>query len=108
MAAVDYLAGLAPVSAVDTAGYSRRALLGRSFAAIRAHEAALSEGFLKGLPGGVHLYGIADAARVDERAPTFALRVDGVAPAGSSAPVSARRGLAAPEVARLPDSGRLA
>ena len=80
VAAVDYLAGLAPPRGTSPAGHSRRALLERGFSAIRAHETALSEGFLKGLPNGVRLYGIGDAARVDERVPTFALRVEGVGP----------------------------
>ena len=80
VAVVDYLAGLAPPRGANPAGSSRRALLEQGFGAIRAHEAALSEGFLNGLPDGVRLYGITDPARVDERAPTFALRVDGVGP----------------------------
>ena len=50
---MDYLAGLAPPRGTSPAGHSRRALLERGFSAIRAHETALSEGFLKGLPNGV-------------------------------------------------------
>lgn len=75
IAAVDYLAGLG-------AGATRRDRLTSAFAAIRAHEEQLSERFLSGIAGlrRVRLFGLADPARIDERTPTFMLRVDGEAP----------------------------
>jgi cysteine desulfurase family protein (TIGR01976 family) len=71
IAAIEYLAGL---GAVDG---DRRDRLTSGFAAIHAHERALSTRFLEGLAriDGVRLVGIADPARVEERTPTFAVRV---------------------------------
>ena len=69
IAAVDYLAGLG-----GTAPGRREAVVA-GMVAIRRHEAGLSERFLRGLPERVRLFGVSDPARVDERAPTFALRV---------------------------------
>jgi len=45
--------------------------------AIQAHERALGQRFLDGLPGSCELYGLES---MDSRVPTFAFRVDGVAP----------------------------
>jgi cysteine desulfurase family protein (TIGR01976 family) len=45
--------------------------------AIQAHERALGQRFLDGLPGSCALYGLAS---MDGRVPTFAFRVDGIAP----------------------------
>jgi len=45
--------------------------------AIQAHERALGEHFLGGLPAGCRLHGL---PTMDGRVPTFAFRVDGVAP----------------------------
>jgi selenocysteine lyase/cysteine desulfurase len=51
-------------------------------AAIRAYEAGLSVQLLTGLAGipGVRTWGIADAARVAERAPTISITVSGHSP----------------------------
>jgi len=45
--------------------------------AIQAHERAFGQRFLDGLPGSCELYGLES---MDSRVPTFAFRVDGVAP----------------------------
>ena len=48
------------------------------FDAIGTHERGLSERFLRGLSDlpRVRLWGVADVERLDERTPTFAVRVD--------------------------------
>ena len=72
IAAVEYLAGLGPD------GPDRRTRLGPAFSdTIVPWEAELSRRFLEGLRTipDVRLYGIADTGRVDERTPTFAVRV---------------------------------
>ena len=64
------------------------------FGAIAVHERALATRFLEGvrrIPG-VRLIGIADPGRVDERTPTFAIRVEGQHPQETSAEL-ARRGI---------------
>ena len=64
----ELLAGfVAAVSYLDELGWD----------AIRAHERALGERFLAGLPAGVTLYGLPG---MDGRVPTFAFRVDGRSP----------------------------
>jgi cysteine desulfurase family protein (TIGR01976 family) len=75
VAAVDYLAALG-------AGTTRRERLTTAYAAIGAHEDRLSERFLTGLAGlrRVRLHGLADPARIDERTPTFMIRVEGETP----------------------------
>jgi cysteine desulfurase family protein (TIGR01976 family) len=73
VAAVGYLAGLAPGDGED-----RRTAIGRAFAeTIGPWEAALSRRFLDGIAAipEVRLWGIADAGRLGERTPTFAIRV---------------------------------
>jgi selenocysteine lyase/cysteine desulfurase len=87
VAAVDYLAGLAPGAA------ARRAALAEAFAAaIVPWEAALSRRFLDGLRelGSIRLYGIADPDRVAERTPTFAVRVGDQHPAETAKALAAR------------------
>jgi cysteine desulfurase family protein (TIGR01976 family) len=85
VAAVDYLAGLA-----DGAPADRRAGLDAAFRAIGEHEAALSRRFLEGLRAipAVRLYGIGDLDRLEERTPTFAVRV------GDRHPAEVAKGLA--------------
>jgi cysteine desulfurase family protein (TIGR01976 family) len=64
------------------------------FDAIGVHERALATRFLEGvgrIPG-VRLIGIADPDRVDERTPTFAIRVEGQHPQETSTEL-ARRGI---------------
>jgi cysteine desulfurase family protein (TIGR01976 family) len=64
------------------------------FDAIGVHERALATRFLEGVGGipGVRLIGIADPDRVDERTPTFAIRVEGQHPQETSTEL-ARRGI---------------
>ena len=62
---------------------ARRALLHSAYRAIQFHEHELSLRMLRGLAEipGLRLYGISDPARVAERCPTFAIRIDGHHPA---------------------------
>lgn len=75
-AAVDYIASIA-----GEAG-SRRERIVRALAMSREYEMALSERFLRGATAvpGLQVYGITDIERLDERAPTFAVRLEGWAP----------------------------
>jgi cysteine desulfurase family protein (TIGR01976 family) len=50
---------------------------GLGWDAIQAHERALGERFLEGLPESCHLYGLSG---MDRRVPTFAFNVEGVSP----------------------------
>jgi len=68
VAAVDYLSSLGE-------GSGRRDAIATAMGGITQHEAMLSDRFLRGLPSRARLLGIADPARVAERAPTFALRL---------------------------------
>ncbi len=64
----------------DAAGADdRRGRLRAAMFAIRAHERGLSTGTLERLGGvpGLHVHGITDPARVDERVPTFSFTLDG-------------------------------
>jgi cysteine desulfurase family protein (TIGR01976 family) len=85
--AVDYLAALGN-------GATRRERLESAFEAIRAHEDSLAERFLASIAEmpGVTVYGVADGARLDERAPTFAVDVAGVT-AREAAAEMGRRGI---------------
>jgi cysteine desulfurase family protein (TIGR01976 family) len=79
VAAVDYLAEVGAANRPDGmgAGASRRAAVVAAFEAIGAHERELARRFLEGLGriDGVRLYGIGALDRLDERTPTFAVRV---------------------------------
>jgi len=55
--------------------------------AIQTHERALGQRFLDGLPDSCELYGLAS---MDGRVPTFAFRVDGMAPRNVAAQLAAR------------------
>ena len=70
IAAIDYIAEVG-------GGGDRRDAVRRGYAAFEAHERELAERFLEGIAGlaSVRLIGIADPARIDERTPTFAIRV---------------------------------
>ena len=57
------------------------------WAAIRAHERALGQRFLDGLPGSCELYGL---RLMDGRVPTFAFRVDAMAPRDVAERLAAR------------------
>jgi cysteine desulfurase family protein (TIGR01976 family) len=85
IAAIDYLADVGWTIGASRADARRRALRD-GFRVIRAHERELASRFLRGLDDlpAVTLYGIADAARVDDRTPTFALRVRGRHPLETS------------------------
>jgi cysteine desulfurase family protein (TIGR01976 family) len=89
VAAVEYLAGVA-----GAAGTARRARLAASYGAIAAHEHTLADRFLEGISSlpDVRLWGIADRTRVDERTPTFAIRVGDEHP-GQTAKRLAERGI---------------
>jgi cysteine desulfurase family protein (TIGR01976 family) len=78
VAAVEYLASVA-----GTPGDARRERLNASYVAIAAHERTLADRFLEGIGElrNVRLWGIADRGRLDERTPTFAIRVGNEHPA---------------------------
>ncbi len=75
-AAVDYLADVGTTYGRPSDG-SRRAAVVTAFDAIAAHERALAQRFLEGIGtiDGVRLFGIGDLDRLDDRTPTFAVRV---------------------------------
>jgi cysteine desulfurase family protein (TIGR01976 family) len=87
-AAVDYIAAIGRrPDAVALAGdrrsaEGRRADLERALATIRVYEQSLVRTVLEGLGRipGVRIFGITDLSRLDERCPTVAFRVEGVAP----------------------------
>ena len=85
-AAVDYLAGLAG----DTG--ARRERIAASFGAIAAHERMLADRFLEGIASlpTVQLWGIRDRARLEERTPTFAIRVGSEPPAETAKELAVR------------------
>jgi selenocysteine lyase/cysteine desulfurase len=84
-AAVDHIASLGE-------GDSRRARILGAMARVAEHERGLAARFLAGLSEmpSVRLYGIADPGRLDERAPTFALAVQGRHPREVSAALGER------------------
>jgi len=85
-AAIGYLASLG-----GDAGPARTRLV-RGYEAIAAHERELAVRFLDGLDALPHvrLLGIRDPARVDERTPTFAVRVGSQPPAETAKALAAR------------------
>ncbi len=87
VAAVEYLAGIE-----GAAGMPRRERLATSYDAIATHERTLADRFLDGIDGlpGVRLWGISDRARLDERTPTFAIRVQDEHPAQTAKRLAAR------------------
>ena len=92
-AAVDYLADVGRTYG-EPVGGSRRDAVVAGFGAIGAHERDLARRFLHGvadLPD-VRLWGIADPGRLDERTPTFAVRVGDQDPVKTAAEL-ARRGV---------------
>jgi cysteine desulfurase family protein (TIGR01976 family) len=76
-AAVDYLASIGPATGADRRERLRLALQG-----IRQYEALISDRFLRGATAvpGLHVYGITDVERLDERTPTFAVSLAGWSP----------------------------
>jgi cysteine desulfurase family protein (TIGR01976 family) len=74
-ACVEYLADLG--RHVDPSVSTRRAALLAAYRAIQHHEGRMAETMIRGLlqiPG-LKLYGIADPAKLDNRCPTFAVRI---------------------------------
>lgn len=63
----------------DVTGDDRRGRLRAAMSAIREHERRLSHGTLERLASvdGLHLYGVTDPVRIDERVPTFSFRLAG-------------------------------
>jgi cysteine desulfurase family protein (TIGR01976 family) len=92
-AAVDYLAEVGRGFGAPVGG-TRRAEVVAAFDAIRAHEHGLARRFLAGLARmpRVRLWGIGDPARIDERTPTFAIRVGDQHPAETAEKLG-RRGV---------------
>lgn len=87
-AAVDYLAAIGGEAGAASgeeigAAATRRRRLERAFARIKDYEMGLSRRFLQGAASvpGLRLYGITDVERLDERAPTFAVSLQGYTPA---------------------------
>lgn len=76
IAAVDYLAQVGTTLG-EPAGAGRRAAVVAGFDAIGRHERMLATRFLDGIGAldGVQLYGVAGPDRLDERTPTFAIRL---------------------------------
>jgi cysteine desulfurase family protein (TIGR01976 family) len=86
-ACVEYLAelGARVIRSTDYAGPprpTRRQELQSAYNVIRAHERNLSERMLRGLAQikGLRLFGISDLSRLEQRCPTFAIRIDGHTP----------------------------
>lgn len=80
-ATVNYVASIGG-TAVEADG-ERRAMIERAFARIKRYEMGLSRRFLQGaatVPG-LRVYGITDVERLEERAPTFAVSLQGYTPA---------------------------
>jgi cysteine desulfurase family protein (TIGR01976 family) len=84
-AAVDYLAGIGRTYG-SPAREGRRPALEAAFQAIGSHESELARRFLDGVRSvpRLRLYGIADPARLAERTPTFAVRLEGQHPADTA------------------------
>jgi cysteine desulfurase family protein (TIGR01976 family) len=79
-ACVEYLADLGRTA--NPAASTRRAALLSAYEAIQHHEHALARTMLDGLLSipGLKLYGISDPASLDQRCPTFAVRIAGHTP----------------------------
>jgi selenocysteine lyase/cysteine desulfurase len=92
-AAIDYLADVGRTYGEPHDG-TRRAAIEAAFAAIAVHERSLAEAFLDGLENLPHvrLWGIEHPARLEERTPTFAIRVGDQEPLKTAAEL-ARRGI---------------
>jgi cysteine desulfurase family protein (TIGR01976 family) len=81
-AAVEYLADVGSAYGGANPKASRRELVVAGMRAIRAYELDLYRRLVDGLEAipGLRLYGITDRARFEERTPTAALTLDGIAP----------------------------
>ncbi|KAB8140920.1 cysteine desulfurase-like protein [Chloroflexia bacterium SDU3-3] len=82
VAAVNYLAELGRRTA-PAAPASRREAIQAAMAAIHTYELALAQRLIAGLLAipGLAFYGIREPERLDQRTPTVAIRIDGIAPA---------------------------
>jgi len=90
LAAVGYLRDLGRTYGDSSDGAGSGEARGELVAAMRAvarYERQLGGRMLDGLHAipGVHVWGIADPARLDERTPTFAVTLDGISPADAAA-----------------------
>ncbi len=85
VAAVEYLSEAGRTYGSPAPG-SRRAAVAAAFEVFEAHERELAQRFLEGLSKlpDVRLIGIGDPGRLDERTPTFAIRVGDESPLASS------------------------
>jgi cysteine desulfurase family protein (TIGR01976 family) len=90
-AAIEYLADVGVVCGGTRADRSRRERVLGGMSAIRNYELALYRRLAAGLEAipGLTLYGIADRARFDERTPTAAIRLAGIAPRDVAAALGA-------------------
>jgi cysteine desulfurase family protein (TIGR01976 family) len=81
-AAVEYIAGIGDAYGGAGPSASRRQRVVAAMAAIRTYEMDLYRRLVDGLEQipALRLYGITDRQRFDDRTPTAALRIDGIAP----------------------------
>ena len=81
-AAVEYLAGVGVAYGGAASSASRRERVTAGMGAIRTYEMDLCRRLVEGLEAipGLTVFGITDPARFDERTPTAALRLAGIAP----------------------------
>lgn len=95
LAAVDYLAWVGRTQGGVAGGASRREALVAGMRAIRAFEMDLYRRLAAGIEAipGARIHGITDVDRFDERTPTAAVTIDGVAP-GELAAALGRDGIA--------------
>jgi cysteine desulfurase family protein (TIGR01976 family) len=79
-ACIDYLADLGRTA--NPSASTRRAAVLSAYDAIQQHERTLAKAMLNGLFSipGLKLYGISDAHRLEQRCPTFAVRIAGQTP----------------------------
>jgi cysteine desulfurase family protein (TIGR01976 family) len=98
LAAVDYLRSIGrrfgEVGAGAPGGSDRRREIVAGMHAIAGYERDLAERLIRGIAGihGIRIWGIVDPERLDERTPTLALTIAGVAPA-DAAEALGRRGI---------------
>jgi cysteine desulfurase family protein (TIGR01976 family) len=96
LAAVEYLADVGRSHGEAASGSTRRDAIVAGMGAIRTYELELYRHLADGLAAlpGIHVFGITDPARYDERTPTAALTIDGVAPRAAGEALG-RQGIAA-------------
>ena len=91
-AAVEYLAGVGDAYGDVASGATRRERAVAGMRAIRRYEMDLFGRLMDGLDGipGLSFYGIRDRERFDERTPTAAIRLDGIAPRAAAEALGAQ------------------